>query len=231
MQKIKKNSLKLTKNLQKKNKKLNKFRRRKIKVGIYRVNGSAKGEITFSHFYWGRGGKRVKKRNKLFFDYVFRKKIYYAYAYKNLQRIKINIRLTPRNMFCTLKDIKKKKTYHIASSGLYKVTISKRYRKKTALYILKKFFRKISKYCKNFRNTEFNIITSKRLRKNLCYFIKSKIKKFKAFYQKKYVKKKQRIKKFKITNTIINIVSKKPFNGCRAKKRVRLKRRKSKYLK
>jgi hypothetical protein len=218
---------------------LKKYKKKKnlkrINSKFFRFNYDSVGALVYIPFYKEKAAKYIKKGYKAFFDFSFKRKILYTYTYKNLRRIKVDIRLTPRNMFCTLVDLKRNKTVHVASSGAYKIKISRRYRKKTAIFFLNKFFKKIGTYCKHFRNTIFNITAAKRLRKKLSYFLRWKIRKFKKFYAKRVIKTKKkirvRVKKRRVVNSIINIISKKSYNGCRAKKRVRLKRRRAKRLK
>jgi hypothetical protein len=200
---------------------------------FFRLNYKSTGEFRYKRFYTLKTANYIRKTTKKFFDLRLKRQILYAYTYKHLRRLKIDIRLTPRNMFCTLIDLKKKKTCHIASSGTYKVKISHRYRKKTAILVLNIFFKKIIKHCKHFRNTTFNITTSKKIRRKVFSFLKWKIRKIKKFYIRQFKKRKRRIqiKRRAITNSIINIISKKSYNGCRAKKRARRKRRKSRRLK
>lgn len=157
--------------------------------------------------------KRIKLIKKLL-NSCFKNKIEIALSLKNLINKKVTIKLTQNNIFCSFINIKNNKTLHISSSGLYKIKISKRKLKHIYIIFLTTFFNKLQKYCKNFNNTIFKIVSPLKLRKKICFFISKQIKKKKNF---KSLKKKY--------NIIVKIISKKCFNGCVPAKKLRKKRR------
>jgi hypothetical protein len=158
--------------------------------------------------------KRIKLIKKLL-NSCFKNKIEIALSFKNLINKKVTIKLTQNNIFCSFFNIKTSKPLHISSSGIYKIKISKRKLKHTYIIFLTTFFNKLQKYCKNFNNTIFKIISPLKLRKKICFFISKQINKKKKNF--KSLKKKY--------NIIVKIVSKKCFNGCVPAKKLRKKRR------
>jgi len=183
--------------------------------------------------YLNKKTKRLARSYFFYLNHLFKMRLYFAYRFRQARRVLINIKLIRRNIFCSLVDLKNKKTLYFCSCGIYKIRFNKRNRKKTALHVLNTFFFNISKYRKNFKNTIFNITASRRFRKSFCYLIKEKIKKVSYFYFRKKLKEKKRKRHLRPKsnfNSIIRVVFSKCFNGCRAKKRVRLKRRRKKKI-
>jgi hypothetical protein len=155
---------------------------------------------------------------KKVYTFLLNKKVSNSLAYNRGFSKKITFRFSQNNIFCNLLDLKKNKTLHTSSAGIYKIKLSKRKIKafyKTFVYI---FFNKINKNIIDFKNTFFNIIAPIKIRKSLIKIIISEIKKCKP-------------KHFEQKNILINILAKKCFNGCRAKKKIRKKGRFSKIYK
>jgi hypothetical protein len=162
--------------------------------------------------------RKAKKKKLLFLrkqhKKLLKKKVSSSILLKNKFLKKIDIRVTQNNLFCTFIDLARNKTLHNSSSGIYRIKISKRKLKHFFTTFLLIFFKKAKKFCKNYNNTIFNITAPIRIRKKICKIVKKQLRKVK--------KKKSKRKK---TNVIINVVPKKCFNGCRAKKKIRKKRR------
>jgi hypothetical protein len=149
---------------------------------------------------------------KKVYNFILNKKISNSLIYSKNFSKKITFRFSQNNLFCNLLDLKKHKTLHTSSAGVYKLKLSKRKIKtfyKTFVYI---FFNKIKKNVKDFKNTLFNVIAPIKIRKALIKVILLEIKKFRQQYSER-------------KNVLINISAKKCFNGCRAKKKIRKKGR------
>lgn len=149
---------------------------------------------------------------KKIYTFLFNKKISNSLTNTKAFSKKITFRFSQNNIFVNFVDLFNNKTLHTGSSGIYKIKLSKRRIKtfyRTFVYI---FFNKIKKNVKDFRNTVFSLIAPIKIRKMLVKIILSEIKKLKKRYSNK-------------KNILINIVPKKCFNGCRAKKKVRKKGR------
>lgn len=116
---------------------------------------------------------------------------------------KISIRITPNNVFCTLKDLSKNTTLKVASSGKYKIKTSKKTLRYSTKIIITSFLEEIKSEL-NSKKFVLNLIGPIRIRKAVL---------------------KQLSKYFKKSSLIINVDNKKCFNGCRPPKKRRKKQR------
>jgi ribosomal protein S11 len=185
-------------------------------------------KLTRLKFYCLSAGSKKKKISGLRKTLLFLKKLYTVKLKTEIQNTllskrrllkKVNIRIAQNNIFCTFTDLKNKKILHTSSSGVYKIKISKRKLKYLYSPFISLFFKKIKKNTKNLSNTFFNIIAPSRLRKKILKQVSTIIKEFNFLSLKKQKKKAKRYK-----NVVINIDTKKCFNGCRAPKGIRKKR-------
>jgi hypothetical protein len=128
----------------------------------------------------------------------------------------INIKIKQNNIFCTLR--KNQKIKKIASAGLYKIRISKKFLKLNYKKVIKLFLKKIKKKI-TFNNLLLNISCSKKFRKKILRQVLKFRKKYYKQFSYKY-KKKNYAELF-----AISFKNKKCFNGCRPKKKIRKKRR------
>lgn len=116
---------------------------------------------------------------------------------------KLSIRITPNNIFCTLVNTRRKKTISVGSSGIYKVKTSKKTLRYTTKIVIGYFLRTIKKEL-DAKRFIINIVGPKRIRKAVI---------------------KQLAKYFRKSSLIINVESKKCFNGCRPAKKRRKKQK------
>jgi ribosomal protein S11 len=116
---------------------------------------------------------------------------------------KLNIHVARNNVFCTLRSIAKNETTYIGSSGMYKVKTSKKSVKYSTKIVLGYFLRAIKKEL-NSKKFIINIVAPTRIRKATI---------------------KQLTKYFKKSSLILNVESKKCFNGCRPPKKKRKKQK------
>jgi hypothetical protein len=163
--------------------------------------------------------KQVQSNFKL-----LHKILYFENSFKNkivkLNRIKtythITIKVSANNIFCTLR--KRNKTLYVGSSGIYKIHISKKILKTNIKIVISKFLFSIKKKIR-FSNFFLTIVCAKKFKKKLLRQILK--------FRKKILKK--QLKKLKNKNLPllikINFNPKKCFNGCRASKKIRKKRR------
>jgi ribosomal protein S11 len=122
---------------------------------------------------------------------------------------KINIRVTPNNVFCTLQNIFKNKTLKIGSAGLYNIKTTKKTLKYSIKNILTIFLDKIKKFIKS-KTILINIIGPIKTRKIMLKILS------------KYLTNKK---------LVINIEELKCFNGCRPPKKRRKKQKGLRILK
>jgi len=150
---------------------------------------------------------KLKKFKKL--PYPLNPKLLKIYTEKKKfkKALIINIRLTPNNVFCTLRN--NFKTFYICSGGKYNLRVSKKNLRFNNKLILLRFLKKIKKKIKKrflFIHLSSPIKIRKRIIKQLTYFCR---------HNKK----------------IIQFKHKKCFNGCRAIKSRRKKRKGFRILK
>ena len=101
------------------------------------------------------------KKNKQLFNKVnfFNKTLLKLTQIKNLVNCyKINIRATSNNVFCTLSDIKRKKTLLLGYSGKYNIKTSKRSLKFSSKYIIESFLKEINKYVERIKKKTLLLI-------------------------------------------------------------------------
>jgi len=122
---------------------------------------------------------------------------------------KIDIRVTPNNVFCTLKDLTNNKILNIGSAGKYKTKTSKKTLKFSVKVIIEAFLNEIKKELKT-KTLLINLTGPIKLRKKILEQISKSIKK---------------------SSITINADNKKCFNGCRPKKKRRKKRKGLKVFK
>lgn len=121
---------------------------------------------------------------------------------KNVYSKRINIRITPNNIFCTLKN-NKKKTLKVASSGKYKIKTSRKTLKYSTKNVVSAFLEEIKKLAID-KRILVNLIGPTRIRKSVLEQIS---------------------KHFRKRSLIINVKDKKCFNGCRPPKKKRKKQK------
>lgn len=174
-----------------------------------KINKIRKFKISFKTL------KRLRKimRNKpLLYPYGFEKKsrLVRLKQLKNLKKHfkKVNVRVTSNNVFCTLIDVLRNKTLIIGCAGKYSVKTSKKTLKFSSKVILESFYNEIKKKLRG-QQIIINIIAPKKLRKKIFWFFVNKLRK-----ENKIIRK-----------CIFNIEPKKAFNGCRAAKQKRKKRK------
>lgn len=118
----------------------------------------------------------------------------------------------PNNIFCTLKVLKNSKFYLLnqASSGKYKITLSKKTLKYKLKFVILAFLKEV-RYLQ--RKKKLNLPTSAAIKIIAPRRIKSAILRL----LKAELKKKKRV--------LIEVLRKHVFNGCRARKKIRKKRK------
>ncbi len=124
--------------------------------------------------------------------------------------LRLTVRVAPNNMFCHIKDTKTNTVLRSVSSGSYKMKVSKKgirnYSKLIATAFLKDLRDKQIKFNKPL---VAKIIAPVGIRKPLLTIFKNSL--FKKFSNKKKL--------------LLEVASKKVFNGCRPRKKVRKKRK------
>lgn len=115
----------------------------------------------------------------------------------------IIIKVTPNNIFCVLKNINRNKTIILLSAGILHLQISKKKLKFAGKILITSFVEKIKSTIKG-KTCSISISAPIKTRKFALRHILSSLKKSKM---------------------LVNSLSKKIFNGCRAKKKRRKKRK------
>jgi len=115
---------------------------------------------------------------------------------------KITIHVKPNNIFCTLANIYKKRVISHYNTGMFFIKTTKKRLKQNIVKVLFFFFKKIYKLLK--KTIILNLIVQKNLKKKLFKQISSMF-----LTRQKHI--------------LINIQSKKCFNGCRPPKKQRKK--------
>lgn len=124
--------------------------------------------------------------------------------------LKTNISLSPNNIFCSLEDIGVNKVICQASSGKYKVKVSKKSLKYASKIVITNFFRELKQKKVIFKKPHILVLVApSNLRKRILLTILRLL---------KYVKNRR---------FIVYVKPKKVFNGCRVKKQIRKKQKRN----
>lgn len=115
----------------------------------------------------------------------------------------INIRITPNNVFCTLKNNIKNQTMYVTSSGKCNTKTSKKVLRYSSKVIIQMFFDKIKEHLKS-NKFLINIVGPRKIRKSILEQVSNNL---------------------KGKSLIINVDGKKCFNGCRPPKKRRKKQK------
>lgn len=151
-------------------------------------------------------------KNKLRIRRIFKNKSYTANSsfkilnnskFESIFYKKLNIRVTPNNIFCTLKNISTNEIINVGSAGKYKIKTSKKTLRYSSKIIVEHFLEETKDEMKN-RNIIINIIGPIRIRKAIL---------------------KQLSKYISNCATLVNVDNKKCFNGCRPPKKRRKKQK------
>ena len=173
--------------------------------------------------------KQLKKRKKVdnkMFLWKKRRKKYSSYLQKAIKSsgrpffnitlnslkkkdfFRIDMSLFPNNIFCSLKNVKKNLLISSSSAGKYKIKVSKKKLKYASKIVVTNFFKELKQKKVHFAKPIIIVLVSpSNLRKRIIVDVLKVL---------KYVKKKR---------VLFYIKPKKVFNGCRAKKQIRKKRK------
>lgn len=158
--------------------------------------------------------KKVNQQNKITFRLrkIFKNKPYFInpinqelmnLSNNKLFSKKLNIRVTPNNIFCNLKNTPTNKTIKVGSSGKYKVKTSKKTLRFSCKIVLGFFLEEIKQEIKT-KETLINLTAPIKLRKTILEQVA------------KYTQQ---------SSVILNFNQKKCFNGCRPQKKKRKKQK------
>jgi ribosomal protein L18 len=124
--------------------------------------------------------------------------------------LRLTVRIAPNNMFCHIKDTKTNTVLRSVSSGSYKMKVSKKGIRNYSKLIANAFLKDLrDKQIKFNKPLVAKIIAPVGIRKPLLTIFKNSL--FKKFNQKRKL--------------LLEVASKKVFNGCRPRKKVRKKRK------
>ena len=146
---------------------------------------------------------KKRKKKSLFFNTFKTQNLIKKKTRKGKSKIRaiIHIRVTPNNIFCTFRSLKK--TLVVLTAGIAKLKVSKRKLKYVSKFLIEGFIEKIKLKIRK-KTSLLHISAPVKIRKKII---------------------KQIIKGLKYKSLIINMLIKKSFNGCRAKKAKRKKRK------
>ena len=178
------------KNLNFKKKIVNKYKKTKIS----KINTS-RSKFSFLRL------RKLLKHKQYFVNPTFQKLNKKSFL-KQFQN-RINIRITPNNVFCTLRNTTSNTTTYITSAGKSKVKTSKKVLRFSSKIITQQFFEKIKENLAA-KKLIINVIGPKKIKKSILEQISNN---------------------FKNKSLIINVDSKKCFNGCRPAKKRRKKKK------
>ena len=116
---------------------------------------------------------------------------------------RISIKIGPNNVFCTLFDDKNKKTLYLTSSGKCGINTSKKTLRYSVKVVIQSFFDNIKKYSKE-DHFFISLVGPKKIKRLVLEVISSNL---------------------KGKNIIMDVRSKKCFNGCRPPKKRRKKQK------
>ena len=156
--------------------------------------------------------KKFQYNKKLRLEYLLKNNKYFLREKATLNREKvnyiINIKITPNNIFCNLQTRNQRRTIVLLSAGILKLNISKKKLKFTSKFVLQKFSKNLRSLRKKFVliNIKGPIKIRKKILRQLFYSLKS-------------------------CKILVDVNSKKCFNGCRPKKIKRKKRKGFRILK
>jgi ribosomal protein S11 len=162
--------------------KINKINASKVKFSFLKIRKLLKHK----HYFTNTTFQKLNKKN-------------IAKSFTN----RINIRITPNNVFCTLRNFSRNKTIYTTSAGKYNIKTSKKVVRFSSKLITQMFFEKIRSYLTS-KKSIINIIGPKKVKKSIL---------------------EQVTNNFKNTSLIVNVDSKKCFNGCRPPKKRRKKKK------
>ena len=148
----------------------------------------------------------IKNKTSLLKNKNYLQKIDYNFSRLGSEfDMKLSVRVTPNNMFCTLMDLKTKKILQSGSSGMYNIQSSKKTLAFSTKLILSHFLQDIKSYIAN-QSIHISLISPSRVRKKILQQI------FLHF-------------KFTSSSILLEVDPVKCFNGCRPKKKRRKKRK------
>ena len=177
-----------------------------IKNYIHKYNIYTTKELKLPRIKFHQKTAHIKIRKLKFFRKFYKLfEIFYKFF---INATRIYIKITSNNMFCTC--VHKNKTIHVGSAGKYRIHSRKFSKKKSAIEILKKFLKII--------NFIYKAGNAFKIKINFFKSVKYKfIRLLSRFFKKKHL--------------FITILNFKCFNGCKVKKKARLKRQKFVLLK
>ncbi len=124
--------------------------------------------------------------------------------------LRLTVRVAPNNMFCHIKDTKTNTVLRSVSSGTYKMKVSKKGIRNYSKLMANAFLKDLRERQVKFNRTLVaKVIAPVGIRKPLLTIFKNSL--FKKFVKKKKL--------------LLEVASKKVFNGCRPRKKVRKKRK------
>jgi ribosomal protein S11 len=159
--------------------------------------------------------KAKRAKSLLFFKKVFKRKVsgrpFKQYKLLNKKKfIRLTIRVVPNNIFCTIKDNQSNKVLKSVSSGSYKINLSKKGLRYYAKLVVTSFLKDLRDIKIKFNKSLIvKVIAPVQIRRQIMGVLSSSL--LGKFSSKK--------------NAILEVESKKVFNGCRPRKKIRKKRK------
>jgi len=124
--------------------------------------------------------------------------------------LRLTIKVVPNNIFCTIKDNQSNKVLKSVSSGSYNIKLSKKGLRYYAKVVVTSFLKDLRELKIKFnKSIVIKVIAPIQIRRQIITVLSTSL--FGKFTTKK--------------NTILEVESKKVFNGCRPRKKIRKKRK------
>ena len=185
--------------------------KKQVKINYQKkIDKKVKNKSKFFKF-----NKAKKAKSLLILKKAFKRKVsgrpFKQYRLLNKKKfIRLTIKVVPNNIFCNIKDNQSNKVLKSVSGGSYKIKLSKKGLRYSAKLVVTSFLKDLRDMKIKFNKSLITkIIAPVQIRRQILGVLSVSL--FSKFASKK--------------NAILEVESKKVFNGCRPRKQVRKKRK------
>ena len=169
-----------------------------------------KSKAKFNKFLQARKAKSLAILKKVFKRKVSGRPFKQYKTINNKRFLRLTIKVVPNNIFCTIKDNASNKVLKSVSGGSYNIKLSKKGLRYYAKVLVTSFLKDLRELKIKFnKSIVVKVVAPIQIRRQIINVLSTSL--FSKFAVKK--------------NTILEVESKKVFNGCRPRKKIRKKRR------
>ena len=169
-----------------------------------------KNKAKFNKFIKARKAKSLSILKKIFKRKVSGRPFKQYKTINNKRFLRLTIKVVPNNIFCSIKDNYSNKVLKSVSSGSYNIKLSKKGLRYYAKVVVTSFLKDLRELKVKFnKSIVVKVIAPIQIRRQIISVLSTSL--FGKFAAKK--------------NTILEVESKKVFNGCRPRKKIRKKRK------